>query len=209
MLITVLIIIHLINVRIVSSNLTIKQDNESSNGTREVDNSESANQRGIYRVSALSLINRLIRVISLLGLVMVCALSTVGLWQSKVQSGTTTSSGKCCDAQCRFRGLYREEMCKRRYVSYIQKYQNIEVFIMSHRKGLTINKIIIPTNSMSVLIFSRLQSSLDITCRCSIMTFTSNVGLSIVLSRRYSYRIRTWEKRAAGHCARDCFLRWR
>lgn len=45
----------------------------------QADSFESANQRGIYRVSALSLINQLIRVISLLGLVMVCALSAVGL----------------------------------------------------------------------------------------------------------------------------------
>lgn len=40
---------------------------------------EFMNQRGIYGAYALSLINQLIRVISLLGLVMVCALPTFGL----------------------------------------------------------------------------------------------------------------------------------
>jgi len=45
----------------------------------QADRFEFANQRGIYGVRALSLINQLIRVISLLGLVMVCALSTFGL----------------------------------------------------------------------------------------------------------------------------------
>lgn len=50
-----------------------------------INRSEFANRGAIYEVRALSLINQLIRVISLLELVMVCALPAVGLWQSKVQ----------------------------------------------------------------------------------------------------------------------------